>query len=222
MEAANAVSLDRREAGLPPSSRGERSRVRTRARLTAAAREVIAAKGIDAATINEITEAADVGFGSFYNHFSSKEEILDAVIDEALELHGQVMDRLTADESDPAAVVATALHATLSLTGRDPVWGWLLVRVGIVHESLIQRLGTRLRRDLQSGIDAGRFSLQDPAVAEWAIGGAMMAVVKAKLDRELDDSANAALVQLMLRMLGLSQRDSARLAERCRPKLEPA
>ena len=34
---------------------------------------VTAAKGADAATINDITEAADVGICSFYNHFASKD-----------------------------------------------------------------------------------------------------------------------------------------------------
>ena len=48
-------------------------REKTNKRLVNAALSVMAEKGLDAATINDITEAADVGFGSFYNHFSSKE-----------------------------------------------------------------------------------------------------------------------------------------------------
>ncbi len=38
---------------------------------------------VDATRINEITEAADVGFGSFYNHFASKDAIVDAVVEQA-------------------------------------------------------------------------------------------------------------------------------------------
>jgi Bacterial regulatory proteins, tetR family len=61
-----------------PPSRSTRQKQKTRDRLIRAAMSVMAAKGADAATINDITEAADVGFGSFYNHFDSKEDILEA------------------------------------------------------------------------------------------------------------------------------------------------
>jgi AcrR family transcriptional regulator len=87
----------------------------------------------------EIAEGADVGSGSFYNYFAGKEDLLDAVIDDALELHGQAVDALTADEPDPAAVIATALYATLSLIWNDPVWARLLVGVAVTHESLLRR-----------------------------------------------------------------------------------
>lgn len=48
---------------------------------------VMAAEGADAATINDITEAADVGFGSFYNHFASKEESPDKLRSDRGRLH---------------------------------------------------------------------------------------------------------------------------------------
>ncbi len=50
-----------------PPNRLTRHKQKTRARLIRAALSVMARKGADAATINDITEAADVGFGSFYN-----------------------------------------------------------------------------------------------------------------------------------------------------------
>ena len=61
--------------------RGARRRLETRARLVRAARDLMARKGVGATSIQEITDAADVGFGSFYNHFDSKETIAAAVMD---------------------------------------------------------------------------------------------------------------------------------------------
>ena len=52
----------RRTAGT--AGRGARRRLETRARLVRAARELMARKGVGATSIQEITEAADVGFGS--------------------------------------------------------------------------------------------------------------------------------------------------------------
>jgi AcrR family transcriptional regulator len=178
---------------------------------------VISRKGVDAATIAEIAEEADVGFGSFYNYFAGKEDLLDTVIDDALDLHGRAVDALTADESDPAAVIATALYATLSLTWNDPVWGWLLVRVAVTHESLLRRLGERLLSDLRRGIDEGRFRVTTPPVAEYAIGGALIAYVRGKLDGDLDASQDAEFVAYALRILGLTPSQSAKIAARRRP-----
>ncbi|EUC21006.1 regulatory protein TetR, partial [Burkholderia sp. BT03] len=55
--------------------RGARRKRETRGRLLDAALRLMAEKGMEGVAINEITEAADVGFGSFYNHFESKEAI---------------------------------------------------------------------------------------------------------------------------------------------------
>lgn len=49
--------------------RGTRRKQETRARLLHAALLLLSEKNIERVAINEITEAADVGFGSFYNHF---------------------------------------------------------------------------------------------------------------------------------------------------------
>ncbi len=45
------------------------------------ARSVFAEKGIDPATIDDITERADVGKGTFYYHFKNKEEIILAIFE---------------------------------------------------------------------------------------------------------------------------------------------
>src|SRR5262245_42665756 len=55
--------------------RGARRKRETREKLLRAAFRLIAERGVDGVAINEITEAADVGFGSFYNHFESKDAI---------------------------------------------------------------------------------------------------------------------------------------------------
>ena len=85
----------------PGLSRNQRSRQRMRLKLVDAARRVMARKGIEAATINEITEEADVGFGSFYNYFKTKEELARAVfVAQNLEL-GEQFDLLNLNVHDP-------------------------------------------------------------------------------------------------------------------------
>lgn len=57
-------------------TRQQRRVTRTRMKLMDAARAVFAEKGLDMTRIDEITERADVGKGTFYNHFDSKEQLI--------------------------------------------------------------------------------------------------------------------------------------------------
>ncbi|MYS93424.1 MULTISPECIES: helix-turn-helix domain-containing protein, partial [Streptomyces] len=61
----------------PPSNRFERRRAETRRALIHAARQILAETGDTSASIQAIAERADVGFGSFYNHFESKTELFE-------------------------------------------------------------------------------------------------------------------------------------------------
>lgn len=61
-------------------NRFERRKARTRAALQQACVAAVLDKGYAAATIDDIVERADVGRGTFYLHFSSKEEVLWSVI----------------------------------------------------------------------------------------------------------------------------------------------
>jgi AcrR family transcriptional regulator len=66
-------SIDR--AGRSPSRR-ERHRAETGDRLYREALRLFAERGFAATTVEDITEAADVGKGTFFNYFPSKEHIL--------------------------------------------------------------------------------------------------------------------------------------------------
>ena len=57
---------------------------RTRKKLKKAALDVFAEKSVDAATVEEITEKADVGKGTLYQHFADKEEIVLTLVEDAV------------------------------------------------------------------------------------------------------------------------------------------
>ena len=86
--------------------RGERRKRLTREKLLDAAFRLMAERGMDAVAINDITEAADVGFGTFYNHFASKEAIYLAVMDALFEDFGDALERIVGDVEDPAEVIS--------------------------------------------------------------------------------------------------------------------
>jgi AcrR family transcriptional regulator len=99
----NKLSLNkipRRAAG-----RRERHRAETRDRLYRAALDLFAERGFLRTTVEDITEAADVGKGTFFNYFPTKEHILAEFggaylvavqkgLEEARETEGPIIDVL--------------------------------------------------------------------------------------------------------------------------------
>lgn len=204
-----------------PTDRRARRRAETRAKLLDAAHTLFARQGIEATRINEITDEADVGFGSFYNHFESKEAIVAAVLEQVAAAAGAGIDAATAELDDPAEVVAGAHRILVRRAATDPRLGWLLVRLDATHDVAVSALGPYAGRDLQRGLDAGRFDVPDPVVALLASGGALIAVMRAVLEGALDpDAAARSHAAGVLRMLGLDRDDAADVASRPLPVVD--
>src|ERR1700680_1016985 len=141
---------------------GARRKRETRIRLLDAALRLMAEKGMDSVTINDITEAADVGFGSFYNHFESKEALYAALLEWVFEDFADAMERVLGEISDPAEVIAVSVRYTMMRALREPVWGQFLVREGFSARPVDHGLGRRLLRDIRKGIAAKRLTVADP------------------------------------------------------------
>jgi AcrR family transcriptional regulator len=202
--------------------RHTRRREQTRRKLLDAARALFARQGVENTRINEITDEADVGFGSFYNHFDSKEAILEAVVEETVAAQGAAVSSVTADLDDPAEVVAAAHRYFVNLARSDPEWGWLLIRLDASQKIGLRALGPFARRDLERGIRAGRFEVPNKRVALFGAGGALLGVMGDVLDGRAPKDADRNHAEGVLRMFGLSAADAAEVARRPMPKFPAA
>ncbi|MCL4819917.1 MAG: TetR/AcrR family transcriptional regulator [Vicinamibacteria bacterium] len=66
-----------------PDRRGRR-REKTRRALLDAALELIASRGLESTRVEDVTEAADLGKGAFYNYFDSKEALVATLLADAV------------------------------------------------------------------------------------------------------------------------------------------
>jgi len=73
------------EAKKTKKSRAQKRAKRTRKKLKEAALDIFSEQSIDATTVEDITEKADVGKGTLYQHFNDKEEIVVTLVEEAVE-----------------------------------------------------------------------------------------------------------------------------------------
>jgi AcrR family transcriptional regulator len=105
-------------------SRRERRKQETRQRLMGAAFRLFCERGYDATTVEDITEAADVAKGTFFNYFATKEAILPALAEWRLR---QLEDALAPDQGAPASPVAR-IKLALRLVAQDPLADPVLMR----------------------------------------------------------------------------------------------
>ncbi|CAG0961789.1 HTH-type transcriptional repressor KstR2 [Myxococcaceae bacterium] len=193
------------------ASRATRRRLDTRERLVEAAQRIVARKGIDATTIADITDEADVGIGSFYNHFASKERMIETLVARAIEIHGAGLDRLVSGVSDPAERFSICVRHTIRMADHDPIWAWFTVRAGIYIRELGSGLGVRLLRDLTDGVERGRFSPRELRSALVVIGGAVVASMQGRLLGLPDLPDEALVAENLLRMLGVPPLEAERI-----------
>jgi AcrR family transcriptional regulator len=72
---------DKQPVTIQENGRRERRRAETQARILDAALELFSTRGYGETTVEEITETADVGKGTFFNYFPTKDALLAAIFE---------------------------------------------------------------------------------------------------------------------------------------------
>jgi AcrR family transcriptional regulator len=199
-------------------SRSAQRKQRTRAALIRAAQSFLAAGKVNVPVL-EITQAADVGMGSFYNHFSTKEELFEAAVADVLDTHGALMDQLTENLTDPAEKFARSYRLTARLFRRHPQESQVILAGGLRLLSSDRGLAPRALRDLTEAVAVGRFRIADPELALATAGGALLGLCQLLLSDPSRDDAVAAdqLASDMLRLLGLPSDEAHEICSRPLP-----
>ena len=200
--------------GAPKVSRLDRRKARTRQALIDAAVRLIAEGRGDRASIQEITEEADIGFGSFYNHFESKEQLFQTASQEVLERWGQMIDRASAGLTDPAERFAVGMRISGRLGWTHPDIAGFLTGAGLDALDIPTGLAPRARRDIQAGQATGRFTVPDADIALGAVAGGLLGLLRTgqHYPERVTETTVDQLAEAVLRLLGVPAPEAARLA----------
>ena len=190
----------------------------------------MAHRGVAGVTINEITDKADVGFGSFYNHFESKDAIHAALIEEVIGHFAVALDKLGDPLSDPAEKIAASARYTMLRGHADPTWGRFVFQTSFSRDSMSNGLGRYLLQDIGSGVSGGRFTVSDLpsvyiAVGSTILGGLAALSDQAELNHEPDvfgdpEALTKRIAAILLTILGLPMEEAQDLASRPLPHIE--
>ncbi|HZA09651.1 TetR/AcrR family transcriptional regulator [Mycobacterium sp.] len=202
-----------------PANRLERRKQRTRAALIKAAQAFIAAGKLNV-PVQEISQAADVGIGSLYNHFESKEILFQAAVNKVLDVHGALLDTLPAVD-DPAETFARSYRLTGRLFRHRPDLSRVLLNIGLSLISSDRGLGPRAKRDIAAAADAGRFHVTDPELAMAVAGGALMGLGQLLNDQPERDDAEATdrVTEDVLRIFGVPADQAHEICRRPLPEI---
>lgn len=200
--------------------RRERRKLADRERLMAAARQAIAEEGTDSLRINDLTETADIGFGTFYSHFPSKDAMIEAVVAEAISEAATVIGRRALETDDPAEAAAIAYRSFVRLAVENPDLAGVLVRLDHADEIFETALLPYARETLARGVRSGRFRLDDPELALTSVSAAALAAIRAVLAGRIEPEAERFGAEMWLRAFGVPADEAAQIARRELPDLD--
>jgi AcrR family transcriptional regulator len=208
--------------GATRANRLDRRKARTRQALIDAAIGLIAEGRGDRASIQEITEAADVGFGSFYNHFDSKEQLFQTVSEEVFERWGQLIDRASDGLADPAELFAVGARVSGRLGWTHPDIAGFLTGTGLEVLDMPSGLAPRALRDIRAGQASGRFTVPDAEIALSALAGGLLGLLRMcqRHPERVTEATVDQLAEAELRLLGVPADEAARLVAVPLPHLD--
>lgn len=167
---------------------GALRREQTRRRLLASAMQVFAQKGPDAVVIDDFIAAAGVARGTFYNYFSTTQELLDAVTSELSDSVLAEIDKVVVQIDDPLQRLATGCLLYMHLGVDQPDWGGFVMRTGFRSQAIGTLVDVYMPRDLELARRASELSYPSLRAARdlmfSCVSQAILTVISGQAPRE--------------------------------------
>jgi AcrR family transcriptional regulator len=139
--------------------RRERRAAETRLRLFRCALQLFAKRGFPNVTVEDITEAADVGKGTFFNYFESKDHVLGVMAEIQLGKVREALQQARAGKRRIQAVLSQLFERVGEEPGRSPELGRAILSSFLASDrvrSLMDRNMSEGRRMVGEIIELGQ------------------------------------------------------------------
>lgn len=183
-----------------------------RRKLINAGYEVMGRNGLDGSTIVKIIEVAGVGVGSFYNHFSSKEELAKAIFAERGEELGASLEQVALNSSNFAAATCYAFRRLIEMVESDKLWAAFIVQLEPVLPMLDGLLRAHARIAIGAGVERGTLFVENIEAGITSFHAVMIAIAKSMLEGMLTSAQAHSASLFGLRMFGVPEAEAVRLS----------
>jgi AcrR family transcriptional regulator len=190
----------------PKAASGKRER--TRLAIINAAISVIADKSLDNASIDDLMQAANMARASFYNYFQSRDEVLQAVIEEIRSrLHDNIEIHIQA-EAGAAEIIACMMYGIMQYSLDNPSIGLTLMRLGGDTDwfSPYDLESRQFPRADDAILTLIKYDFPF-AIIHTYIEGAFNTLLRRVLKQHIDRQSAEQLMMLILRGLGVAEPD---------------
>ena len=187
--------------------------VTARIKLLDAAYRVMGRKGLDGSTLAEMIAEAGVGVGSFYKHFSSKEDLARAVFLDRADKLGLALETTAAATAASAAATCFAFRRFIEEAESDALWASFITQMEPTMPLFSSMLRGHARAGLRNGIDDGTLKIANIEAGITAVGALIQAFVKARLNGDLSSGEAHRASLFALRMFGVAEAEAVRLSE---------
>ncbi len=197
--------------GRAPKLGGKRERTR-KTILEAAFGLIGNEKGLTV-RIEEICAAAHISRGTFYNYFTSLEQLFEVL---AIELSHDLNRALvsTWDETQSHAEGSNAaIQHYLNYARRDPAWAWAMVHLSAFGPSFGAEAWEACYRSIAKGIEAGEFDVPNATVGRDLMTGTVLATVRTMLHSGGGRSQPRIVAYHLLRALGVPDARAREIAD---------
>lgn len=158
--------------GLPVSGRKSAYVLRNRQGIIKAAQQVLAHQG-SAASIEEIAAQAEVSVSTVYKHFSSKDDLITAAFQTAMQTWESWMKAQLADTADSLEKLVLPMCLFIRAKETHPIFAAMVAKNPSEATSRLKSLGETLTLDLQALQEAGVLRIEDVSLR----GELLMAVL---------------------------------------------
>lgn len=195
----------------PTLTRGHKKKARTRQLLLDTALQVIAEEG-EGFNVADLAARAGVSHGTFYNYFSDREQLIDALVPYTV---GRFAERMAVEVTtmDPAERFARISAVALDAAVREPQIVRVALRLDAVQRGLlVDGPLAHLRHDLADGHAAGRFDGPPDDGTLDVVLGALLLAARRVVDGETGVAYRRSVLTRLLQALGVEAAEARRLA----------
>ncbi len=196
-----------------PTTKLGGKRERTRKKILDAAFGLIGNEKGLTVRIEEICAAAEISRGTFYNYFTSLEQLFEVL---AIEL-GHDLNRALVSTWDETLSHAEGSNAAiqhyLNYARRDPAWAWAMVHLSAFGPSFGAESWDACYRSIAKGIEAGEFDVPNATVGRDLMTGTVLATVRTMLRSGGGRSQARIVAYHLLRALGVPDARAREIAD---------
>jgi AcrR family transcriptional regulator len=219
LSATAKIARAQRRAPERPAPKLGVKRERTRKKLLEAAFGLIGNEKGLTVRIEEICAKAHVSRGTFYNYFTSLEQLFEVL---AIELSHELNSALVSswDETRSHAEGSNAaVQHYLNYARRDPAWAWAMVHLNAFGPTFGAESWEACYRSIAQGIEAGEFDVPDATIGRDLMTGTVMAAVRTMLRSGSSGSEPRVVAYHILRALGVPDTRAREVADSPLPEL---